>query len=309
MRIKDLFDYKYGVNLELINCEITDELDNSVNFVSRTSENNGVVARVRIIPEVQTQKAGTISLAVSGSVLSCFVQTQDYYSGRDLYVLIPKVELSLEEKLFYSMSINKNAYRYSYGRAANKTFPEIEIPDIDLCRSIIKNYRIKPIITNNTDIKILTTKWKEFKISDLFETNSIRGQLSSLTDISFGETQVISTTEKNNGVVGYYDVDAIYENSITVSFNGSCGFFSFHEKPFNCTSDVGVLKPKFKLNKYNALFLVTVLNKLSFKYQYGRKLNGQRLKNEIIVLPETEGFPDFELMESIIRKLPYADII
>lgn len=109
MKIKDLFDYKYGVNLELLNCQETFVNDNSsVNFVARTSLNNGVVSRVKLIDGLLPQKAGTLSLAVSGSVLSCFVQTEDYYSGRDLYVLTPKINLSLEQKLFYSMCINKN---------------------------------------------------------------------------------------------------------------------------------------------------------------------------------------------------------
>lgn len=124
MKIKDLFYYKNGVNLELMNCQENPDKDkDSVNFVARTSMNNGVVARVKIIEGLTPQKAGTLSLAVSGSVLSCFVQTEDYYSGRDLYVLTPKINLTLEQKLFYAMCINKNAYRYSYGRAANKTFP------------------------------------------------------------------------------------------------------------------------------------------------------------------------------------------
>ena len=49
MKIKDLFYYKYGVNLELMNCqEITDKDKDSVNFVARTSVNNGVVARVKL---------------------------------------------------------------------------------------------------------------------------------------------------------------------------------------------------------------------------------------------------------------------
>ena len=111
MKIKDLFDYKYGVNLELMNCQEAISGDkNAVNFVARTSINNGVVAKVKLIEGLIPQKAGTLSLAVSGSVLSCFVQKEDYYSGRDLYVLTPKTNLTLEQKLFYAMCINKNVY-------------------------------------------------------------------------------------------------------------------------------------------------------------------------------------------------------
>ena len=131
MKVNELFNVKYGVNLELLTCETTtaDDVD-GVNFVARTSNNNGVVATVKKIEGVTPQAAGTLSCAGGGSVLETFVQVKPYYSGRDLYVLTPKNEMSLAEKLYYCMCIKANAYRYSYGRQANKTLSDIELPDI-----------------------------------------------------------------------------------------------------------------------------------------------------------------------------------
>lgn len=126
--IEDLFTVKYGINMELINCtECGKDENNSVNFVSRTSENNGVVARVKIQDGYIPQKAGTITCAGGGSVLSTFVQTDDFYSGRDLYLLIPKMDMSIYTKLFICTVIEANKYRYNYGRQANKTLPYITL--------------------------------------------------------------------------------------------------------------------------------------------------------------------------------------
>ena len=86
-RLGDLFFTQYGVNLELVNCTPSTS-PNSINFVARTSENNGVVARVEPIDGIVPQPAGTITCAAGGSVLSTFVQTRDFYSGRDLYLLL-----------------------------------------------------------------------------------------------------------------------------------------------------------------------------------------------------------------------------
>ena len=86
-KLSDLFDYWYGVNLELVNCQINDK---GIPFVSRTSNNNGVVARVELIPGIEPNPAHTLSLAGGGSVLSCFYQDEEYYSGRDLFILSPK---------------------------------------------------------------------------------------------------------------------------------------------------------------------------------------------------------------------------
>lgn len=122
----DIFDVKYGVNLELLNCTVADFNDpDAINFVARTSQNNGVVAKVKIIDGITPQPAGVLTCAGGGSVLSTFVQTDPFYSGRDLYLLIPKYPMSLFAKLFCCTIIEANKYRFSYGRQANKTLPTL----------------------------------------------------------------------------------------------------------------------------------------------------------------------------------------
>lgn len=128
LKVSDLFDVKYGVNLELNAIEKT---ENGINFVSRTAKNNGVSARVARLPNVEPIPAGTISVAGGGSVMESFLQTEPYYSGRDLYYLTPKVELSDQEKLYYCTCLRANKYRYNYGRQANRTLKDILIPSKD----------------------------------------------------------------------------------------------------------------------------------------------------------------------------------
>lgn len=125
LKVSDLFDVKYGVNLELNAIEKT---ENGINFVSRTAKNNGVSARVARLPNIEPIPAGTISVAGGGSVMESFLQTEPYYSGRDLYYLTPKVELSDQEKLYYCTCLRANKYRYNYGRQANRTLKDILIP-------------------------------------------------------------------------------------------------------------------------------------------------------------------------------------
>ncbi len=310
MKIKDLFDYKYGVNLELIRCEESTDVD-AINFVARTSQNNGVVAKVKRIEDVEPQQAGTLSLAVSGSVLSCFVQTKPYYSGRDLYVLTPKQDLSLEEKLFYSMIINKNSYRYSYGRAANKTFMEIEIPSLEESRNFIKSTKIKKITTkiDSVDMPLNSSNWKEYRIKDLFKIE--RGKITNLLEIEKGTCPIVSAYGENEGICFFGDVEKKYSNCLTASLNGSgTGYIAYHEYGFNANADCGVLLPKFKMNKFIGIFIASIMRKFSYKYNYGRKLTKTRLENEIIKLPINEQNElDFNFMERYIKSLPYSDKI
>lgn len=315
MKIKDLFDYKYGVNLELINCQEAKSSDkNSVNFVARTSANNGVTARVKIIENIKPQQAGTLSLAVSGSVLSCFVQTEDYYSGRDLYVLSPRIDLTLEQKLFYAMCINKNAYRYSYGRAANKTFPNIEIPSLEECNRVIGTFKIKYIRTYNKVVKniaLSVNSWKEFKIGELFYLRKCKcGNAGALEDGN--DVQYIGAKKSENGVMKRVNRD----NSLLTKGNcivficdgqGSVGYSNYIETDFigSTTLTAGYNE---NLNKYNALFIVAVLDRERYKYSYGRKY-GPHLANAIIKLPTKNNLPDWQFMEDYIKSLPYADKI
>jgi hypothetical protein len=127
-KISQIFSVKYGINLELNSLQETSVSDpDGIAFVARTSENNGVTAYVKPTEDTP-QPSGTITVAGGGSVLSTFVQKRPFYSGRDLYLLLPKkAKISLFTKLYICTVIKANQYRYSYGRQANKTLPDIEL--------------------------------------------------------------------------------------------------------------------------------------------------------------------------------------
>lgn len=319
MKIKDLFDYKYGVNLELINCEITKDRNNTVNFVARTSQNNGVVAKVKRIDNLQPQKAGTLSLAVSGSVLSCFVQTEEYYSGRDLYILTPKVDLSLEQKLYYATVINKNKYRYSYGRAANKTFPYIDIPSLEECNRYISHFKIKHIrtaVVRKNDINLNIDEWKEFKVKDIFERiEPTKGTTTKVLEAG-DEICYIAARKDDNGFmekVAKAGNDMYISEGNCIVFiqlgQGSAGYVTYQPVEFIGMSGKTSCGYNKNLNKYNALFLVTILDLERPKYSFGRSWTGDRLLNTKIKLPTLNEKPDWMFMENYIKSLLFSDRI
>lgn len=126
--ICELFDVVYGVNLDYNKCnETTGDDPNGIAFVSRTESNNGVSGYVKPITGIEPQPKNTITVAGGGSVLSTFLQTRDFYSGRDLYLLIPNEEISTKTKLFIATVLKANRYRYNYGRQANVTLPHLRL--------------------------------------------------------------------------------------------------------------------------------------------------------------------------------------
>ena len=148
-KVNELFEVKYGINMELDTCIETEPGDKTaINFVARTESNNGVSARVKPVEGREPQPAGLITCAGGGSVLSTFLQEEPFYSGRDLYLLIPLFPMSKLAKLFCITVIKANKYRYSYGRQANITLPYLELmlpaneegaPDFDFMESYMKS--------------------------------------------------------------------------------------------------------------------------------------------------------------------------
>ena len=60
IKVSEIFEVTYGVNLELNTLTQTPD---GINFVSRTSKNNGVSARVSLKEGTDPIPAGTISVA------------------------------------------------------------------------------------------------------------------------------------------------------------------------------------------------------------------------------------------------------
>lgn len=144
-KISDIFQVNYGVNLELNKMFVTEK---GIPFVSRTSNNNGVSAYVEEVDDILPNPANTISVSGGGSVLECFLQEKEYYSGRDLYYLKPKFKTNKYHLLFIATIIKLEKYRFNYGRQANKTLKHLLIklpvdkknnPDFDSMENYIKS--------------------------------------------------------------------------------------------------------------------------------------------------------------------------
>ena len=311
--LKELFTPVYGVNLELIHLEECNKNDaDSIRFVSRTENNNGISAYVKRSLDIKPNPAHTISVAVSGSVLSAFYQSDEYYSGRDLYYLIPRKKMSKEEMMFYALCIKANKYKYNYGRAANRTLKDILIPDevppdfrISLNKFSLPDEKAK----ENKNIQLDTNNWQSFELKTLFKIiGSKTTPFLELEEYGTGKYPYVTTQATNNGVEGFYDYYTEEGNVLTVD-SAVLGYCSYQPLEFSASDHVEKLIPKFSMNKYIALFISTIINAEQHRYNYGRKCSQERMRKSDIKLPSRNGVPDFEFMESYIKSLPYSSSI
>ena len=309
MKVKDLFLLHQGNGLELMHIGVAEKAD--INFISRTAQNNGVVAQVNKVENIEPFPAGYITVALGGSVLSSFVQLKPFYTAFHIMALEPKRQMTLHEKLYYCMCITANAYRYSYGRQANKTLKEIELPDS--VPQWVQSTKINPITTKRTQIlvpKIDTNKWGEYTLGELFRF--YKGKRLTKEDMTEGTVNFIGAISENNGVRQFIDVEPMFEpNCITVNYNGSVGEAFYQFEPFWASDDVNVLYADgWELNKHIAMFIITVIKANRYKFSYGRKWTLEKMKESAIKLPKSQdGSPDFVYMENYIRTLSYSDRI
>lgn len=161
--------------------------------------------------------------------------------------------------------------------------------------------------------RIDTSKWKEFRVGDLFVTENEGKQVPTGASIpklelkENGSTPRISVTGQNNGILGYYDYTGknrsnyrVYNNFVSVSFLGTV----FYQKG-NASLDMKVhcLKPlEIELNDYTGSFLVAAIKASLKNYAYSDQLSSTVLPNIFIKLPYTSsGTPDWQFMENYMR--------
>ncbi len=167
--------------------------------------------------------------------------------------------------------------------------------------------------------EIDTNKWHQFKISDIFETETVgkkvqvpTGAYVAKKDLTDGSLPRISVSGINNGISGYYtdNIDTadyrIFENFISVSFLGTVFYQSGKA---SLDMKVHCLKPKnMYLNNYIAWFLVSVIRKVITYSTYSDQLSSTVLPNLVITLPANlningEYEPDWQYMEDYIKEI------
>lgn len=315
--VSDLFDVRYGHSLELNRLSRTNKID-GIAFVSRKMGDNGISAFVKPIEGVEPAPAGDISCALGGNgVLTTHLQEQQFYVGRDVAILRPKVKLNKAQILFYCLCIKSNRFRYSYGRQANKSLRSLLVPALDELPVWVNDVDVamydgadEP--STHAQIPTLSSKnWGLFFLNDLFNLKKGKRLTKAQLKTRPGCIPFIGAIDSNNGVSGGVDV-AIHEGgTLTVNYNGAGVADAFYQpSPFWASDDVNVLYPKFNMSPAVALFIATVIGKEKYRFSYGRKWHLERMRQSAIHLPiDDSGKPDFDYMEQFVKVLPFSSSI
>ena len=307
-RLYDIFDISYGNKFDKVDMTYKSPI---INFIGRSGENNGIVGVVDLIDNVKPYQSGCLTLALGGSIGSCFVQQKDFYTGQNIAVLKSKNDISNEIKKVLAKIIQKTAQSGKYETFNNELNKHIKTdfvftlpsknkqPDFEMMEEIILNLkkqtelnRLLELKMKNNITKLDTSKWEEVIL-----TNEGAGK-EIILKLKEGNINLVSSTENNNGVVkkvsGYKKL--FDGNKLTLAKNGSVGNVFYQAEPFCATSDVVVLSHP-KLTKNSALFIKTILEKQTKQFDYNNKINSKNLDKITLKLPS------FEFMEKFMDEI------
>lgn len=312
-KIKELFDIQYGNSLELVYLK---KSSMGVNFISRTSKQNGVSDKVTKIPYIAPFPAGLITVAVGGSVLETFLQQSPFYTGFHVMVLTPLVAMNTETKLFYCHCIRKNQYKYSYGRQANSTLAEVDIPTLESALDKVGSFSVikygKQLIRQVSFPPIddiIKATHKKVPLSDLFQIeNGIASSQVYRSPMKESENWVPyirPSYRQETSIDAYVNKQLIPENKlfpsgslyVSTDGQGSHTFSYVSTFDFVPNSNVSVLTPKRNMSIQEKLFYSQCITNNRYKFSYGRKPKGDRLK--AVLLPE---YPPAYIVEYNIDK-------
>ncbi len=317
IRLKDIFYFQNGLSSERI--ELHEE-KKGMDYIPylRPSKNAadviaGYVKKSAVEPShIFSKHSLYVGTDGQGSHSYAYLSSSVFVPNSNVIVLTPKVAMSTLQKLFYAKAIGMNRWKFSYGRKPKGyRLQTIQVPSVEEIPTWVHKIKLPQAPTESphrpAQVALHDREWAFFTLKNLFTIG--RGS-QLIRDFENGNTPLISSKSATNGVgkfVAKTNEKVFGQNLITVSNDGSVGEAFYQEKTFYAAPSVNVLNPKFHLNPYTALFLITVISFEKYRFNYGRKWGKEKMEKSKIKLPvTTEGTPDWAFMESYIKSLPYS---
>lgn len=318
-----VFNFNRGKRLTTL-----DQTEGDIAYISSSKINNGIDNYITP-PDYMRIYQNVLTINNSGSVGFCFYHPYKIVCSDHCTVITLKdtsIKMNPYIALFLKPIIESMKNKYSFAREISDyrlkkeriVLPSDEYgnPNWTIMQQYIQELSKKIFFKRETkksrSLNLKDRPLKEFNLTTLF---NVRGSKLSYTqyEINLGNYLYITTSNKNNGVLSTSDKFTEDGGVITID-SATDGKAFYQEVKFVGSDHVEVLQPiGFKLNRYLAMFFVTLLNFQRYRYSYGRKRAQKRINQEKIYLPyktvKSEDVPDFKFMERYIKSLPYSSNI
>ncbi|MCI9885467.1 N-6 DNA methylase [Bacillus altitudinis] len=149
--------------------------------------------------------------------------------------------------------------------------------------------------------------YKLFPLSDFIKADFTSGSVHAISDVYEGDIPLISCKTEDNGIVGYYDVELVnqYNHCFTIAGDGSFPLTTYyHYNNVGSYDNVTIAPLKEELSLSTIFFLASRLNRMRWRYSYGRKCYSNKVKELKVLLPVNEqGELDVNFIFQLFEKL------
>lgn len=153
------------------------------------------------------------------------------------------------------------------------------------------------------------SKWKSFKLTDIFRMSNTKSIVQKDIAPDSGEIPYVTAQAGNNGVMTYVECpDEWLDDGDCIMIGGKTLTFSYQAKPF-CSNDSHnialYLKDKVNASEIRYLFLIAVLRGTLYqKYSWGDSVSMKRIKDDTFMLPvDASGEPDWAYMDEYMSEV------
>lgn len=223
-----------------------------------------------------------VSTDGEGSHSYSYVVPYRFAPNSNVSVLVPKQNMTVKSKLFYSLAITQSRWRFSYGRKPKSgRLEKLELPSIPKWVSTIALADYKKELERLLPSKKLAEpiRINEFcYIKDLFDVqNGHNYELNHLIPDPNG-VAFVSRTSHNNGISGRVSRtsdDPTPSGYLTVALSGSVLEVFLQNEPTYQGWHIAILVPKTHMTTNEKLWYATAIRQHSFRFNYGRQANRQ----------------------------------
>jgi len=249
---------------------------------------------------------------------TAFLHPYRFAAMDNVLVCVPKSGIKLTTILYFISYLNNQRWRFSYGRKCyqNKatkllvSFPVKDSGEIDenYIEKILNHVSIKDFLPSKKTIvkENIEMKLAFIPITTFFELQS--GDFHNASLLAEGDIPLVSCGENFNGIIGFCKVpeDKIYENTLTVAYNGQPLTTNLHLYKFAAKDDVAICLPRKAWKLTTLVYLQYMLNREKWRYSYGRKCFNEKLKQISLMMPVDDNSEvDEDTIERIVINTSY----
>ena len=228
-------------------------------------------------------------------------------AGTSLTVLEPREAMTVGQLAFLAAYINRvHRWRFNWYRRSTPTRVwTLSIPDT-LDKALFPVRDALPVSGERLQLH-WTAQFEQFVLDDIFLMKP--GMYHSLSELLPGATPVVSCGETNNGIDGYYDVQAEHTGMLTIALNGSPLTTKYHPYSFATKDDVALCTPREPLAISTLLFIQIMMNRERWRYSYYRKCYLDKLRRFSIALPAKDSHIDEASIAEAMATAPYWEFL